>query len=73
MTTDTFVCVFDQQLNQDFLLLFGEETSSRLLEKWDTTFKPKIIEEAKHLTKSTELHRLLKAAETHAEDDDTSK
>ncbi|KAL6462567.1 hypothetical protein MHYP_G00289890 [Metynnis hypsauchen] len=40
-------------LNQDFVLLFGEETSSRLLEKWDTTFKLKVIEESKHLTKST--------------------
>ncbi|XP_037396777.1 uncharacterized protein LOC119263965 [Pygocentrus nattereri] len=59
-------------LNQDFVLLFGEETSSRLLERWDTTFKPKVIEESKHLTKSTELHRLLNAAEKHAEDDDTT-
>ncbi|KAG9262163.1 hypothetical protein AMEX_G23898 [Astyanax mexicanus] len=59
-------------LNQDFALLFGEETSSKLLEKWDTTFKPKVIEEAKHLTKSTELHRLLKAAEKYEEDDDTN-
>uniref|UniRef100_A0AAR2IWY4 Uncharacterized protein n=1 Tax=Pygocentrus nattereri TaxID=42514 RepID=A0AAR2IWY4_PYGNA len=56
-----------------FVLLFGEETSSRLLERWDTTFEPKVIEESKHLTKSTELHRLLNAAEKHAEDDDTSK
>ncbi|KAL7880979.1 hypothetical protein SRHO_G00032330 [Serrasalmus rhombeus] len=61
-----------KELNQDFVLLFGEETSSRLLERWDTTFKPKVIEESKHLTKSTELHRLLNAAEKHAEDDDTS-
>ncbi|XP_037388416.1 uncharacterized protein LOC119261949 isoform X1 [Pygocentrus nattereri] len=59
-------------LNQDFVLLFGEETSSRLLERWDTTFEPKVIEESKHLTKSTELHRLLNAAEKHAEDDDTN-
>ncbi|XP_037397129.1 uncharacterized protein LOC119264043 [Pygocentrus nattereri] len=59
-------------LNQDFVLLFGEETSSRLLERWDTTFKPKVVEESKHLTKSTELHRLLNAAEKHAEDDDTN-
>ncbi|KAL6491386.1 hypothetical protein MHYP_G00017310 [Metynnis hypsauchen] len=59
-------------LNQDFVLLFGEETSSRLLEKWDTTFKLKVIEESKHLTKSTELHRLLNAAEKHAEDDDAN-
>ncbi|XP_037388418.1 uncharacterized protein LOC119261949 isoform X2 [Pygocentrus nattereri] len=61
-----------KELNQDFVLLFGEETSSRLLERWDTTFEPKVIEESKHLTKSTELHRLLNAAEKHAEDDDTN-
>ncbi|KAL7859047.1 hypothetical protein SRHO_G00141940 [Serrasalmus rhombeus] len=76
-TTDvlkTFPRLLDVKglLNQDFVLLFGEETSSRLLEKWDMTFKPKVIEESKHLTKSTELHRLLNAAEKHAEDDDTN-
>ncbi|XP_078141265.1 uncharacterized protein LOC144539600 [Centroberyx gerrardi] len=56
-------------LNQDFLLLFGAETASKMLEKWDTAFKPKVIEEAKHLTWSTELRRLLKAAEKLAEND----
>ncbi|MED6291513.1 hypothetical protein CHARACLAT_024431 [Characodon lateralis] len=42
-------------LNQDFLLLFGVETASEMLEKWDTTFRSKVINEAKHLTQSTEL------------------
>ncbi|XP_053364396.1 uncharacterized protein LOC128534120 [Clarias gariepinus] len=50
-------------VNQDFLLLFGAETASKLLEKWDTSFKPKIIKEAKQLTQSADLCRLLKAAE----------
>ncbi|KAJ8346788.1 hypothetical protein SKAU_G00281890 [Synaphobranchus kaupii] len=58
-------------VNQDFLLLFGAETASTMLEKWDTAFKHKVIEEAKHLTQSTELCRLLKAAEKLAENDDT--
>ncbi|CAL9694442.1 unnamed protein product [Knipowitschia caucasica] len=59
-------------LNQDFFLLFGAETSSKMLEKWDTTFRPKVINEAKHLTQSVELCRLQKAAEKTAENDDTT-
>ncbi|TDH16396.1 hypothetical protein EPR50_G00020440 [Perca flavescens] len=57
-------------VNQDFLLLFGAETASKMLEKWDTSFKPKIIKEAKQLTPTTELCRLLKAAEKLAENDE---
>ncbi|KAJ8012353.1 hypothetical protein DPEC_G00041820 [Dallia pectoralis] len=49
--------------NQDFLLMFGAETASKMLEKWDTSFKPKVIKEAKQLTQTTELCRLLRAAE----------
>ncbi|KAJ3593510.1 hypothetical protein NHX12_005844, partial [Muraenolepis orangiensis] len=77
-TTDifkTFLRFLDVKglVNQDFLLLFGAETSSKMLEKWDTAFKPKVIEEAKHLTPSTELRRLLKAAEKPGEtDNDTT-
>lgn len=44
--------VYDQQVN--FLLQFGAEKASKLLEKWDTSFKPKIIKEAKHLTQSAD-------------------
>ncbi|XP_071057842.1 uncharacterized protein [Pseudochaenichthys georgianus] len=54
-------------LTQDFLLLFGTETACKMFEKWDTAFKIKIIKEAKPLTQSTELCRLLNAAETLAE------
>ncbi|XP_062408264.1 uncharacterized protein LOC134099416 [Sardina pilchardus] len=57
-------------INQDFLLLFGAETSSKLLEKWDTSLKPKVIKEAKHLTPSTVVCRLLKAAEKLAENEE---
>ncbi|XP_045920030.1 uncharacterized protein LOC123979963 [Micropterus dolomieu] len=39
-----FMSVCDQQLNQDFLLLFGAETASKMLKKWDTAFKPKILD-----------------------------
>lgn len=61
------------QVNQDFVLMFNAETSSKLLEKWDTSFKPKVIAEAQHLTSSTELCFLLKAAEETEEDTETSK
>ena len=64
--------MYDQQLNQDFLLLFDGETASKMLEKWDTAFKYKVIKEAKQLTQSKELCRL-NAAEKPTENDDTSK
>lgn len=53
--------------------MFGAETASKMLEKWDTAFKPKIIDEAKHLTRTNELFQLLKTAENFAENDETSK
>ncbi|XP_060780399.1 uncharacterized protein LOC132888359 [Neoarius graeffei] len=56
-------------VNLDFTLLFGIETSSKLLNKWDTTFKLKIIKEATQLTQSTDLCCLLKAAERHPKND----
>ncbi|XP_062845378.1 uncharacterized protein LOC134303857 [Trichomycterus rosablanca] len=34
---------------QDFLLMFGAETASRFLEKWNTSFKDKVIQEARTL------------------------
>nr|XP_040034893.1 uncharacterized protein LOC120820775 [Gasterosteus aculeatus aculeatus] len=36
-------------VDQDFPLLFDEDTSSRLLQKWDLFFKPNVIKEAKRL------------------------
>lgn len=53
--------------------MFDAETASKMLEKWNTALKPKVIKEAKHLTQLTELCRLLKAAEKLAENNDTSK
>ncbi|RXN06662.1 hypothetical protein ROHU_012259 [Labeo rohita] len=49
-------------LNQDFSLLFSPETSSKLLEMWDTTFKAKIIEEAIGLTSTAVVRSLLLSA-----------
>lgn len=65
--------MYDQQVNQDFMLLFGAETASKLLERWDSAFKHKVIEEAKHLTQSTELCQLVNAAEELSGNDDNSK
>ncbi|XP_016380899.1 uncharacterized protein LOC107718367, partial [Sinocyclocheilus rhinocerous] len=50
-------------VDQDFTLLFDAETSSRLLQKWDTFFRPNVIKEAKQLTSKAELSQLLLSAE----------
>ncbi|CAB1332050.1 unnamed protein product, partial [Coregonus sp. 'balchen'] len=55
-------------VNQDFLLMFDNETSSKLLEKWDTVLKPK-VKLARSLTTTTDLRRLLKSAEKLPEND----
>ncbi|KAI3351571.1 hypothetical protein L3Q82_020413, partial [Scortum barcoo] len=47
---------------QDFELLFGLETSSKLLEKWGT-LKPKVIEQAKNISKTPLLDYLIQSAE----------
>lgn len=49
-------------MNQDFSLLFSPETSSKLLEMWDTTFKARIIEEAIGLTSTAVVRSLLLSA-----------
>ncbi|KAG5841456.1 hypothetical protein ANANG_G00199690 [Anguilla anguilla] len=50
-------------VNQDFTLLFGLETACKLLENWDSSFKAKVIREARCLTQSADLSNLLKCAE----------
>lgn len=47
---------------QDFELLFGVETSAKL-EKWGSSLKHKVIGEAKNLTQSFHLSRLIESAE----------
>uniref|UniRef100_A0A9J8A2R1 Uncharacterized protein n=1 Tax=Cyprinus carpio carpio TaxID=630221 RepID=A0A9J8A2R1_CYPCA len=49
-------------INQDFALLFNAETSNKLLERWETAFKQKIINEAHSLTSTAEIWCLLNAA-----------
>lgn len=50
-------------IHQDFALMFGLETASRFLEKWNTSFKENVIKEAKTLNPSAFLLQLLKSAE----------
>uniref|UniRef100_A0A8C6TXI2 Uncharacterized protein n=1 Tax=Neogobius melanostomus TaxID=47308 RepID=A0A8C6TXI2_9GOBI len=48
---------------QDFELMFGKETSSKLVEKWGAILKSKVIKEAKALNKTATLNALIRAAE----------
>ena len=56
-------------MDQDFTLLFDDDTSSRLLQKWDLFFKPNVIKEAKQLTSIPELRHLVQSAESPQGDD----
>nr|XP_054603253.1 uncharacterized protein LOC129165059 [Nothobranchius furzeri] len=56
-------------VEQDFSLLFNEDTSSRLLQKWDGFFKPNVIKEARRLTSTPELRSLVQSAERSPGDD----
>ncbi|KAI3377496.1 hypothetical protein L3Q82_008673, partial [Scortum barcoo] len=53
---------------QDFDLLFGPETSSKLLEKWGTP-KPKVIEQARNLSKTPLLDYLIQSTEENPDED----
>ncbi|XP_059397323.1 uncharacterized protein LOC132129682 [Carassius carassius] len=46
---------------QDFSLMFGAEVASRFLEKWNTSFKEKVIQEARNLKETALLKQHLKA------------
>lgn len=52
---------------QDFTLLFGSETASRLLERWPTVFKAKVIRLGETLTSTPLLKRLLSSAKQSKE------
>ncbi|KAJ8378191.1 hypothetical protein AAFF_G00245390 [Aldrovandia affinis] len=47
---------------QDFALLFGTETASKFLKKWGSTFKERVIREAKTLPETPLLLNTLKDA-----------
>ncbi|KAM8729083.1 uncharacterized protein AB9X84_026424 [Acanthopagrus schlegelii] len=50
-------------VEQDFILLFGENVASKFLERWPTTFKQKVIQQCKALPTSSELEELIHSAE----------
>ncbi|XP_031155732.1 uncharacterized protein LOC116049837 [Sander lucioperca] len=50
-------------VEQDFVLIFGEDTSSKLLERWPVTLKKKIIKQCRKLPSTSELEELLLAAD----------
>ncbi|KAL3972941.1 fibroblast growth factor [Sarotherodon galilaeus] len=51
-------------IEQDFVLMFGEDVSGRLLERWPTTFKRKIIQQGRKLPSISDLEELLLAADS---------
>lgn len=55
------------QIDQDFGLLFGDATSAKLLEKWSTSIKPKVIAQSRGLTQTCELQDLIQNAEATVE------
>ncbi|KAF5883276.1 uncharacterized protein DAT39_022964, partial [Clarias magur] len=54
---------------QDFSLLFGPETAAKLLEKWFTSYKEKVIREAESLTSTPMLQSLLRSARNQCHDE----
>ncbi|XP_062253507.1 uncharacterized protein LOC133962083 [Platichthys flesus] len=51
-------------VEQDFVMMFGEDVSGKFLEKWTTTFKKKVIQQCRKLPSTSELEDLLLAADT---------
>ncbi|CAL8371623.1 unnamed protein product [Gadus morhua 'NCC'] len=49
-------------IDQDFRLLFGDSTSAKLLEKWSTNIKPKVIAQSRDLTQTEEVKYLTQNA-----------
>lgn len=50
-------------IEQDFALMFGEDVSGKLLERWPTTFKKKVIDQCRNLPSVKEFSELLQAAD----------
>ncbi|XP_041922974.1 uncharacterized protein LOC121687886 [Alosa sapidissima] len=54
-------------IEQDFRVMFGEQTANKFLERWPTTFKAGVIKESHGLVPSTDLLDLMRNAETSTE------
>ncbi|XP_035990517.1 uncharacterized protein LOC105922585 [Fundulus heteroclitus] len=52
-----------KQIDQNFILEFGEDISSKLLERWPTIFKQKVIQQRKTLLTSSNLEGVIYCAE----------
>ncbi|XP_041922680.1 uncharacterized protein LOC121718890 isoform X2 [Alosa sapidissima] len=50
-------------IEQDFLMLFGEEASGKFLARWPTFFRPHITEDAKGLVPTLHVEELLSSAQ----------
>lgn len=59
-------------VNQDFTLMFSDEISTRLLQKWDPIFRSNVIREAKLLTSTAELRQLVESAECPSGSDEAT-
>lgn len=59
------------QIHQDFSLLFGPDTAAKLLEKWHTSYKRKVIREAERLTTTPALQSLLRSVKNQHIDEPT--
>ncbi|KAL7825179.1 hypothetical protein AOLI_G00323860 [Acnodon oligacanthus] len=55
-------------IEQDFVLLFGERTSAKFLEKWPTAFRDKVVHQSKGLSHSREVQDLIEATELTVEE-----
>ncbi|XP_030581634.1 uncharacterized protein LOC115777787 [Archocentrus centrarchus] len=75
---ETLLSVFPRFLDtrgpvlQDFQMMFGEEISSKLMEKWETSLRQKVIKEANNLTRTPMLESLLQSAQENPEDNEES-
>lgn len=49
------------KIEQDFVLMFGEEMSGKFLARWPTYFKPKVIEDCRTLLPNAYVEELLTA------------
>ncbi|CAM4735514.1 unnamed protein product [Leuciscus chuanchicus] len=58
-------------IEQDFVLIFGEKTSAKFLERWPTTFMQKVILQSKGLHFSQDLQDLIDSAESAVDKDET--
>lgn len=63
MFSKIYCAQFPPQIKLDFLLIFGEEILSRLLERWPTTLEKKIIQQYCKLHSVSHLEELLQLAE----------